>query len=82
MSNDITQILSQPETKKAIKYNLIAAISDDMTQGYSALKTTIAGGGNKDQQHWKGTKSNEILSKNQITPEGEKRWNQWIEKRK
>ncbi len=80
MSQDLSQALVKPEKKKETQYNLIATISDDMNKWYGALKNTIAGGGNK-KDHLPGTKSQDILSGNQITAQWEKWWQQWIERR-
>lgn len=82
MSTDITQVLTKPESKKETKYNLISTISDDMNKWYGSLKHTIAGGGNKSIIEQSGTSSEKILSGNQITTQGEKWGNQWIERRK
>lgn len=80
MSTTISQALSNSIQEKQPSSNIIINISSDMNKWYSALKKTISGGGNK-TKHIPWTKSHEILSKNQITSQWEKRWQQWIDQR-
>lgn len=80
MSTTISQALSNSIQEKQPSSNIIINISSDMNKWYSALKKTIAGGWNK-AKHIPWTKSHEILSKNQITSQWEKRWQQWIDQR-
>ena len=80
MSTPISQAISSSLWNKDLNSNLMNTISDDMNKWYNALKKTIAGGWNRKEPS-SGTKSHEILAKNQITSQGEKRWQQWIEKR-
>ena len=80
MPTPISQAISSSLWDKDINSNIINTINNDMNKWYNALKKTIAGGWNKKEPSI-GTKSHEILSKNQITNQGEKWWQQWIEKR-
>ena len=81
MSQSLSQTLSSPPLQnKETKSTLISTISNDMNQGYGALKNTIIGWGNK-KEHL-GTKSNDVLSGSQITAQGEKRQQDRIQRRK
>lgn len=80
MSQSLSQTLSTPLSNQETKPTLISSISNDMNQGYGALKNTIIWWGNK-KEHI-GTKSNEILTWSQITSQGEKRQQARIQRRK
>lgn len=80
MTTEISQALSNSIQKKETNSTIINSISSDMNKWYSALKKTISGGWNK-KKYSPGTKSHEILSKNQITSQGEKWEQQRWEKR-
>ena len=80
MTTEISQAISNSIQKKEINSTIINSIRNDMNKWYSALKKTISGGWNK-KKHSPWTKSHEILSKNQITSQGEKWWQQRSEKR-
>ena len=80
MSNDLSATLSKPTQQKQTKYDLITTISNSMHTWYKDLLTTISWGWQKSNIK-KDTKSRSIISNNQITLQGEKRWNKLITNR-
>ena len=78
MTQSIENILSTPDKKKEIEYNIITTMSKEANKGHNLLKNTILWWGNK---KWEQTKKTTILNKNQITIAGEEREKTRAEKR-
>jgi hypothetical protein len=47
MSTTIESILATPDKKKEVEYNIITAMSKDISRGYMDLKNTVSGWGKK-----------------------------------
>jgi len=78
MSQSIENILSSPDKKKEIEYNIITNMSTDINRWYNSLRNTIVWWWNKNTK----TTKKSILNKNQITIAWEEREKTRSENRK